>query len=173
VSNLNPRNLAAIRAGNYTPQQLAECIKDIVDAHNNISQQKNAAPVGTIPAPEPHSKISVLGGGGILDVALTDNSPQYQGKEHFFDYSTDGFQTFRTKSLGPAKNWRGSLGSGQFSIRSYTQYDSSPPSAYKFADSTVDTSSGTEPAMQPGQGSGTDNKGYGTVPYNASKPPTR
>jgi hypothetical protein len=137
-----------------------------------MGQQLNASPVGQTPAPQPHSGISVLGGGGIVDVALKDDSPQYRGKEHFFDYTTDDWKTFHTKSMGPAKNWRGTLGTGTFKFRSYTQHPTSAPSEYLFHDA-VDATSGSQPAMQTGQGSGTGDAGYGSTPYNTNVPPIR
>src|SRR6185503_12826727 len=125
MAKLAPRNLNAIASGKYTPQQLYECLKDIVASHNNIAQQVNAEPVGVTPAPLPHSSLSVVGGGGILDVAITKDTPAYRGEENFFDYSNDNGVTWHTKSIGPAKNWRGSLGSGTFLVRSYASHSAS------------------------------------------------
>ncbi len=172
MPDLAPRNLSAIRSGNYTPQQLHDCLADIVASHNYVAQQLNASPVGVTPPPQPHASLSVKGGAGILDVAVSDDSPQYRGKEHFFDYSMDNWQTVHTKSMGPAKNWRGSLGSGTFQVRSYSQYATSGPSPYVFSD-PVDATGATEPDMQAGQGSGTGDQGYGGAAYNAPSPPKR
>lgn len=169
MAKLTVRNLSFIR---QKYPEIGEAISDLQNSHNNVAAQVNAEPVGVTSPPQPHSNISVLGGGGILDVALTDNSPQYRAKEHFFDYSQDGFKTFHTKSLGPAKNWRGSLGSGNFQVRSYTQYATSGPSPMIYHP-PVSTTGAAEPLMQVGQGSGTGLAGYGAVPYNAPTPPKR
>lgn len=169
MPNVSVRNLARIR---QMWPEIGEAISDLQNAQNNVAQQVNASPVGTTPAPQPHSKLVVVGGGGIIDVAVTDNSEQYHGNHHFFDYTMDGWKTFHTKPMGPAKNWRGALGSGKIETRSYTQYPTSPPSSFVYH-AAVDTSIGAEPAMQAGQGSGTGLAGFGEVPYNAVTPPKR
>ena len=171
MADLAPRNMSAIKAGTATPAQMHEAILDIVSSMNNLGQQTSAAPVGTNPPPTPHSKLSVKGGGGIVDVAITDNDDSYRGKEHFFDYSQDGFKTWHTKSLGPAKNWRGQLGDGPFEVRSYAQHPTTGLSPMIYHPK-VDTA-GAQPAMQPGQGSGTGQSGYGDVPYTGAKVPIR
>jgi hypothetical protein len=169
MANLSLRNMARIR---QQYPDIAEALADLMASHNSVAQQVNASPVGATPSPAPHAAISVRGGAGILDVALSDNSPQYAGKEHFFDYSQDGFKTFHTKSLGPAKNWRGSLGTGSFQVRSYTQYPTSQPSSMLYHP-PVSTTGDSQPEMQSGQGSGTGTAGYGQTPYNADTPPKR
>ena len=169
MSNLSIRNLSRIR---QMYPEIGEALDDVQKGINNGFSQVNASPVGTTPAPAPHAANSVVGGAGILDVAVTDNSPQYAGNSHFFDYSTDGFKTFHTKPMGPSKNWRGSLGKGMFQVRSYTQYPTSGPSPMLYHP-PVSTAGTTEPAMQAGQGSGTGTAGFGQQPYNATVPPKR
>lgn len=170
MADLSPRRMAYIRS-QYP--ELHDALIDIVNSVNNLGTQTNAAPVGVIETPTPHSGLSVLGGGGIMDVAITDNSPQNRGREHFFDYSTDGFKTFHTKSMGPAKNWRGALGNGTFQVRSYPSYATSAPAEPLYHSTDVVTTGGAEPPMQAGQGSGTGDAGYGQQPYNTDNPPIR
>ena len=169
MPDLSTRNKAWIRQ-NFP--QIAEALDDHERAINNTAAQVNASPVGLTPAPRPHAANSVAGGAGILDVSVTDNSQQYQGNQHFFDYSTDGFKTFHTQPMGPSKNWRGSKGTGTFQVRSYTQYPTSGPSQMLYH-APVSTAGTTEPAMQAGQGSGTGTAGFGQQPYNATTPPKR
>jgi hypothetical protein len=169
VANLSVRNLSQIR---QMYPQIGEALDDIQKGINNTASQVNASPVGITPAPRPHAANSVLGGAGMLDVSVTDNTQQFRGNQHFFDYSTDGFKTFHTKPMGPAKNWRGSLGTGTFQVRSYTQYPTSGPSQMLYH-APVSTAGTTEPAMQAGQGSGTGTAGFGQQPYNATVPPKR
>jgi hypothetical protein len=151
---------------------IGKALETLQNATNNVANQTNASPVGVTDPPTPHSAISVKGGAGIMDVAITDNSPQTRGKLHFFDYSTDGFKTFHTKSIGPAKNWRGTLGNGTFQVRSYAQHDTSAPSDFIYHP-PVSTSGGSEPAMQPGQGSGTGQHGFGRDAFNSVTQPKR
>lgn len=171
MASLSPRNMAAIASGKYTPQQLFECLSDIVRSGNNVAQQVNAEPVGRTPAPLPHSALSVVGGGGIVDVAMTKDTPAYQGEENFFDYSNDNGATWHTKATGPARNWRGNLGTGPFLIRSYASHPTSGSSEPIYADPVHTT--GAEPPMQAGQGSGTGTMGYGELPYTTTLPPKR
>ena len=139
---------------------------------NNMGQQGNISPVGATPPPQPHAALSVKGGASMVDVKMTDPSDQYRGNENFFDYSFDGFKTFHTKHVGAANNWRGSLGSGMVSIRSYAQQSTSAPSAYTYHP-PVDTSGTAEPEFQANAGSGTGTKGYGEQPYTSDNPPVR
>jgi hypothetical protein len=170
MSNANVPQLAAIK---LRDPDLGRALEYLQNVANNMGQQGNAAPVGTLPAPSPHAANSVVGGAGILDVQVTDNSPQYQGLQHFFDYSNDGWKTVHTQPMGPAKNWRGSKGSGTFAVRTYSQYPSSSTPSSPLYHAAVDTTGATEPPMQAGQGSGTGLAGFGSVAYTTPKPPVR
>jgi hypothetical protein len=163
-------HLASIK---LTNPDLGRALEYLQTAMNNVARQTNASPVGTTPAPQPHAANSVVGGAGILDVSVTDNSPQYQGLHHFFDYSNDGWKTTHTQSMGPSKNWRGNLGSDTFVVRTYSQYLTSATPSRPLYHAAVDTSVALEPAMQAGQGSGTSLSGFGNVAFNTTKPPVR
>ena len=152
--------------------QIAEALTDHQNAINNVGQQVNAAPVGQIAPPQPHAANSVKAGAGLLDVSVSDNSGQYQGNHHFFDYSTDNFKSFHTRSMGPSKNWRGYLGKAVFQTRTYTSYPTSAPSAFLYHPE-VDSTGTIEPQMQAGQGSGTGTSGFGQQHYNTPNPPKR
>lgn len=174
AASLSPRNLAAIRSGNYTPAQLHECLSDIIGSVNNIGPQANAAPVGSYPQPQPHSKLSVLGGNGIFDIAMTDESPQYRGNENFVDYSeTADFSDFHTIHVGASNNHRVNLGKKALHFRSYPSYPTTGPATPIYHPTVVDGSAPDEPPMQANQGSGTGTQGWGAQPYNTDNPPIR
>ena len=151
---------------------MGRALKYVEDCLNNMGQQGNLSPIGTTPAPQPHAAISVKGGASMVDVQMQDPSNQYRGNENFFDYSFDGFKTFQTKHVGAANNWRGTLGSGMVSVRSYTQYPTSAPSGFLYH-SPVDTSGSAQPEFQANAGSGTGEKGYGGQPWTGDNPPVR
>lgn len=157
-------------------QDTGRALRYIQGVVNNLGVQTNAAPVGATPVPQAHASLSVKGGAGIFDVAIADNSPKYAGHQNFVEYSPDAsFSNAHVISLGPSRNWRGSLGSGSYHFRSYSAYPTSLPSqpVYHPAVSGAGTS---EPAMQQGQGSGTSQTpgaGFGSVRFNAPVQPKR
>lgn len=170
MADLNPSDLSYVK---QQDPRLHRVLTQIIDSVNNVAQQTNAAPVGKIPPPTSHSDLKVMGGAGLFDIAITDNSASYRGKEHFVDYSEDNFQSFHTLSLGPAKNARVSLGNKNLSFRSYAQYPTSGPSDHLYQGSIVSGGGSVEPPMQGGQGSGTGSSGYGEVPFTGAKLPSR
>lgn len=175
MADLKPRNLEAIRSGTATPAQMYECISDLVAAQNNVAQQTNSAPIGQNTPPPSHSALSVKGGAGIFDIAVTDNNPKYRGAENFFEYSMDG-QEWHTRSMGPSRNWRGSLGQGPFQFRSYSAHPTTGASDHTYCDGMVSGAGSAEPAMQASQGSGTSNvpgNGFGAVPFTGDRRPVR
>lgn len=133
----------------FTPEQQA-FLRALVASHNNVASQVNASPVGVTPPPQPHAKLSVVAGGGITDVQITDNSDSYRDKQHCFEYTFDNWQTVQAKDLGTSQNWRGSLGVGNLQIRSKARYSTSAYSTPIYH-SSVDTGAGAEPPMQSGQ----------------------
>lgn len=165
--------LAAIQ---QKDQDTGRALQYIQNAINNLGVQTNAAPVGATPVPQAHAGLSVKGGAGIFDVAIADNSPKYQGHSNFVEYSPDAsFSNAHVISLGPSRNWRGSLGSGTYHFRSYSAYPTSQPSQPVYHPS-VSGGGAVEPAMQQGQGSGTSQipgAGFGNVRFNAPTQPKR
>jgi hypothetical protein len=152
---------------------IGRALQYLQQAHNNVAQQVNASPIGITPAPLPHSAISVKGGAGILDIAITDTTPQFRGKSNFIEISDNAsYSNPHVVEIGAGRNWRQNVGPGEFHVRSYAAHPTSGPSdpIYHPAVSTV---GGTEPAMQPGQGSGTGGGGYGSQPYTGVVVPKR
>lgn len=155
---------------------IGRALQYVQDVANNLGQQTNSSPVGAPPSPPPHTSLTVKGGAGIFDAAITDNSPKYRGHSNFLEYSDDSnFGNAHVIHLGPSRNWRGSLGTGTFYFRSYGAYPTSQPSPPIYH-GAVSGGGSAEPQMQAGQGSGTSHTaghGFGGVPYNADKPPIR
>jgi len=165
MPNLNSQRMSQIKQ-KYS--EVYEALRDHEAAINHLGMQTNASPVGLTPAPGSHAAISVKGGAGLYDVAITDNADAYRGKEHFLEYSQDpSFSSPHVIHLGASKNWRGSLGVGPYHFRSRSQYATSAPSDYIYHP-PVDALAGSEPQMQAGQGGG-----YGTEPFTGNKPPIR
>jgi hypothetical protein len=166
MANLAPRNLSQIRATNSA---LGECLTDIVHAHNNTAQQVNASPVGTTPAPVPHSSLQVVGGGGFFRVQIVDHAPGFRGKENFVEVSeTADFTAPHVIHLGASQSWYGNLGSKMLHFRSYAQLPTSPPSIPIYA-LNINGSNSTIPSVQ---GNGTAS-GWGKHPYTTPDVPIR
>ena len=148
MSDLAGRNMALLR---QRYPEIAECLFDHERAINNLGKQVNAAPVGKVPPPPSHTALSVTGGGGKLDIAITSPSPAYPGQEHFADISPNAsFSPFHTIHLGATTNWRGdSPVTGTAHIRTYSQYPTSDISTHLYA-SPVNTSNPTIAATQVG-----------------------
>lgn len=169
MSNLSPKQLPDIKGRDPV---LYRILKDIVDSHNAISQQVNANPTGAeVAAPPTHSANSGLGGNGVIDMKITDNSPQNRGVEHFMDIIPSGssWQNAQTIHIGASTNWRGYVGKGKYQVRTYAQFPNSPPSDPLYHPE-IDTTGVSDPAMQ----SGNDRLGYGQTPYlNSVQVPKR
>jgi hypothetical protein len=170
------RNLADLKIKN---PRLYETVIDLITGIENVANQTNANPNGVIPPPNAPQALTVLGGGGIFDAAITDNSANYRGQSYFLEYSANsGFNNPTVIHLGPARNWRGNLGNQTLFWRTYSSYPTSNPSGSVYhggaMPESVSSSGTTEPIIQPSQGSGTNNMGgFGSVPYKGQLPPTR
>jgi hypothetical protein len=172
----NVRNLPAIRSGQATPAQFYEAFADMQQAIANLSQQVNGNPNAPVPAPPQISSITPVAiGSGFVDVAIVDNNPVTRGIEYFCEYSTDqNFLPATTKTfpMGPSKNARIPVGSGNVFLRGYSAYSTSSPSSPVFASGPVDAGGGfLATAGNPGAGSGTETNvnprtgaGFGFVP---------
>lgn len=168
MADLSPRNLQQIRARD---QVLGNCLKDIVDAHNNVAQQTNASPVGTTPGPDQHAKLTVTAGGGFFSAQIVDNSPSFRGKEHFLEVSEDSAfpaGSVHVIHLGASQSWYGNLGPKTLHFRSYSQYPTSAPGSPLYA-YDVNGANGTAPAIA-GNGSVV---GWGSEPYTTDMVPVR
>ena len=167
MSNASIPGLASIRK-QYP--DLGRALQYLEDVQNNVALQTNASPVGLTEPPLPHTALSVKGGGGMVDVAITDTTPQYRAKNHFVEYADNpSFTNAHKVDLGAGQNWRGMIGNGTFHFRSYSAYPTSGPSGMIYH-APVNTEGGSQPAMQPGHGIGT---GFGLQPYTGSTPPKR
>lgn len=167
MADLAPRFLQKIRSQN---QDLGDCLKDIVDAHNNIAQQGNTSPVGLTPAPTPHAALNVTGGNGYFAVQIVDNSPTFRGKEHFVAVSESQDMSNAHKiHLGASKTWYGFLGAKKLHFASYPSYPTTGPATPIYA-FNVDGTGMTAPAL-PGDGEAL--AGFGTQPYNRPTVPIR
>lgn len=144
------------------------------DRDNNIAQQVNAAPVGETGAPPAPAQMIVVGGAGIIHAVISDPSPTYRGNSYTIeviptggDWATDALPIH----LGPSRSYRGSIGSGTYSIRACSGYNTSNPSQWIYAD--VDATAGSPPAFPKTTGSGTGGGGWGNLPWDGSNPPIR
>lgn len=168
MADVSLRNLSQIR------QKYPEVFEALMDAQssiNNMGRQGNLAPVCSIPPPPAHAGLSVTGGGGKLDIKISDPHPAYMGAERFADVSSDpSFSTFHTIHIGASQNWRGdSPVPGVAHVRTYSQYPTSPDtSAHLYHATPVDTSGASAAPTQ----SGDAISGYGSS-YNTALPPKR
>src|ERR1700684_3549878 len=122
---LSLRNLDYIRSKD---PRLAETFKDIVEQFSNLESQVNGSATGEPKAPPNVNSVNVMGGAGIFDIAITDNSQSlYRGVHYFVDHSNSAqFTNFQTIHVGTTRNWRGTLGSTSRFFRAYSAYPGSP-----------------------------------------------
>lgn len=167
-ASLNPRNLQQIRGRD---EVLGNCLKDIVDAHNNVAQQVNASPVGITPSPQSHAALSVVGGGGYFSATITDNSDSFRGKEHFLVASED--KSFGSGGhmihLGASKTWYGYLGPKVLHFASYPSYPTTGP-AQPIYQYSVNGAAAAVPPLPTHQDALV---GWGTQPYTTDTVPIR
>jgi hypothetical protein len=166
MADLSPRNLSRIKAQDPV---VGECLSDIVASHNNIAQQVNAAPVGTIAAPDSHTALKVTGGAGYFHAQITDGAPGFRGKEHFLEVSeTKDFAAPHVIHLGASQTWYGNLGAKNLHFRSYAAYATSAPSKPIYA-MNISGAGDAAPSIM-GNGSAA---GYGTNPFTTPTMPKR
>ena len=112
--------------------RLAETLKAVRDALNNVAQQTGSIPVGLPSKPPSPSALNVTAAGGIFDMAISDNNPANSGiaPDYFIEYSlTQSFAQPVVIHLGPARNHRANLGNQTLYFRAYSQIGrASPPS---------------------------------------------
>lgn len=129
------RNLQVIRNGQAQGYHYAEAFEDLMAAFHNVTQQTNSNPNGPVDAPPQISAVNVVASGGVHDVTIQDDAPVNRGAHYFLDWDTDPqFKNARTISLGPTRQWRGTLGiNGNVYFRGYHSYPTSAPSEAVYA----------------------------------------
>ncbi len=156
--------------------QLYSALKSVVDAVNNLGRGTGVDPAGAIAPPSAPSAISVKGGDGIFDIAITDNAPLYRGISYFVESDTSAaFTQPHVYALGPSRNTRLALGNLSLYWRAYSQYpgsDPSTPTNFGTPPNAVTGGGVAGPAQQPSSGSGTapgtgqhGGSGFGRNPY--------
>ncbi|MGH9591655.1 MAG: hypothetical protein ACRD5L_01090, partial [Bryobacteraceae bacterium] len=104
-------NLPQLKHVESSDPRLADSLRRIVDAVNNLAIGTGVDPAGATQSPTPIAAISVHAADGIFDVALTDNSPLTRGISYFVESdTTPGFNQPHVYSLGPSRNMRVALG---------------------------------------------------------------
>ena len=120
---LNPRNLQAIRIQN---PELGDLIDDVLGYIQNMAQQGNLSPTGTIQPPPPISSLKVTAANGLFKAAITDNAPVVRGIHYFLEYSdSPSFNAPIVVHMGTTRNWESMLGNRTLYFRAYSQYQSS------------------------------------------------
>lgn len=159
--------------------KLYSALKAVVEAVNNLGRGTGVDPAGAISPPSAPAAISVHGGDGIFDIAITDNSPLVRGISYFVESdTTPAFAQPHVYALGPSRNARLALGNLTLYWRAYSQYPGSDPSAMTaFGNPPLAVVGGgvAGPAQQPSSGSGTapgtgqqGGSGYGRNLYRNS-----
>jgi len=142
-----------------TDPRLADSLRRIVDAVNNLARGTGVDPAGATAPPAPLANVHVTAADGIFDVAITDNSPLVRGINYFVESDvTPGFNQPHVYSLGPSRNLRIALGNLTLYWRGYSQYPGSQPSTpvtHGNPPAAVTGGGLSGPALQPSSGSGT------------------
>lgn len=180
MKTFKPRNLDDL---NNRDSMLGTCLQDLQDAINNLAAQVNGSGVGDPDPPLAPTQLNVVAAGGIFDAKITDNNPVNRGVVYFLEYSASpAFLQPVQIHLGPARNWRGSLGNQTLYWRCYAQYPTTVASdkTYYGSQSSPTAVSGggstTGPAPQTSSGSGTSSgngtqggQGYGNNPTRSGR----
>lgn len=143
--------------------RLAETLKALEAALNNVAQQTAASaqgPQAISPAP---AKLNVTAAQGVYDIAITDDAPIQRGVEYFLEYSlTPAFNQPTVIHLGTTRNHRVFLGNQNLYWRVYSQYGPaagpSQPTYFGSKSSPTPVTGGgaiTGPTPLPSNGSGT------------------
>lgn len=145
--------------------RLGETLQQLQTALNNMAKQGALSADGNLPAPAQPTQLNVMSAGGIFDIAITDNNPANTSlaPEYFLEYSTTvAFNAPTQVHLGPARNYRATLGNQTLYWRCYSQYGrASNPSPFTYFGSAANPTpvvgggAVTGPNPLPSQGSGT------------------
>lgn len=169
MSKPQVRKLPYIREHNL---HYAEAFDDLINAHDNTSDQLQNDPNGSDRIPTKlnglqvstaTSTLAVSGGatvqvGGGVHVAITDNAKNLgRAVNYFLEYDVDpNFRNPWVEHLGPARNRMLSLPNGTFFFRAYHQYPAGgPPSKPVLFSQPIVISGSPFPALLPSQSSGT------------------
>jgi hypothetical protein len=103
---------------------LAECIDDLVMAHDNVSKQLATDPNGSEIVPPNIAMVQAQHlGNGLVDLAITDNAPISRAINYHVEYdSTPNFTNPRGATLGPWRTGTIFLPNGTWFFRAYSQY---------------------------------------------------
>lgn len=171
------RNIEKINQGDPV---LGQALKDVQSAIGTVSDGAVVSSGGQpISPPPPVVGMTVTGAGGVHHVSINDGSaPIQRGIEYHLEASpTADFRNPVGISLGPHRNYRGSLGAGATYFRAYSSYPGSAPNKPYTHPVAVDaggtagpdyhatyTGSGTASCSNPpaGQGAGTSPTRLGT-----------
>lgn len=151
--------------------RLASTFKELSKSLDNQASITGVGGASTKAPPNVRS-IAVTASNGFFDIVLTDpegQDGQSLGIEYFIDWDTSpAFSNARTIHLGPSRSWYGALGNLTFYFRAYSQFRSSPRSAYVyFGGQAAPTgvpgggSAGPSPAKTTGSGGQGGRGGFG------------
>jgi hypothetical protein len=156
--------------------QVYEALQQMVAAINQQGAILGTNPAGTVPAPSNVGSLSVVAANGIFSAVITDLNPT-RYETYFLEWDTSNqFTNARIITLGPSRQWNGTLGSLTTYWRFAKQLPGSPISSFVTFGSpptAVVGGGAASPALQPTTGSGTSavpGGGYG--PTGPIQPPT-
>ncbi|MGH9343306.1 MAG: hypothetical protein ACRD19_06040 [Terriglobia bacterium] len=167
--------------------KLYETLSDLLQAHQNLSQQVNGNASGN-PAPPPSiANLKVTGQNGHHNLAISDPNPIYRGVRYYAEFDTSPqFTNPRIVPMGDSRNANVFLGNGTYYWRAYSAYMSSnpsPPAYHGGAANPQPVNAGGSvggPLLQDSQGSGTGTprqglSGPGPIPFRSATgaPPVR
>lgn len=153
---LAPKGIPPIKSGRWddVKHHVANVLTEVVTAINNVAKATGTDATGPAPMPTPIAKLSVLGGAGIFDVAITDNSSPSSAIQYVVQYSAaNNFLAPHNIILNGPRNWRGTLGGLKLYWRVASQYPGGAMGPWVNSP-LIDATGATAPIVQPGQGSG-------------------
>ena len=142
---------------------LARALRKLEETVNQIGENTNSDPTGTLPAPPPLSGVNVANdGSNLVHVTLTDNNQLIKNTRYWAEVSTspsfEGSATY-PEDLGGSRHRILSLPQGTYYVRAFHQYPGGTPSTPVnyggSVPSAVTITSGSTLSLLPSTGSGT------------------
>jgi hypothetical protein len=166
---LSTRGIETVR--NDYPQ-LYDALVSIVGQVDKLGATVGASAQNVAQAPMNAVQLNVSAANGIFDVQIVDVNAQ-RGELYFLEWDTDAsFKNAKTIFLGPARAWRGYLGSLTLFWRVYKQLIGSNVSGYVSLTAGVVGGGNAGPTPQATTGSGSSQasgQGFGQIGATAAQ----
>lgn len=142
--------------------KLSESLQDVGNGVNNLAYRLGSSPSGSSITPTAPGGLRVQHlGGGLVDFAITDNSPQTTSAIHYFvEHSyTQNFTDSRVCHASPSRNGTVLLPNGTYYFKTYAQNQYGGPPSQAITTMPVKVTGSASGALFASQGSGSGTAG--------------